>query len=524
MASAGSQKLEDKLVCSICLELFGMPVTVSCGHNFCLECIEHYWSKQEQEDPGGEKGYTCPDCRQSFEKKPKLNKNVALLSVVDLVQSGEAQGAGTDGKGPTHAGKCRRHGRPLDLYCETEKRCICCVCTVRECRDHQRVLFEEEHERKEAELKESLEETRRKIVRTDEELRRLDEQTRNIEESSERAKSGILQKLTYLGSALENCQREAVERLEREQAAALEQVAGSSKLLRGQLDALTQHSEKAQELLACTDDRKVLEESLLLSAPGILEVPPAVEFNSAGVVDSIAPILTEVARLLLEEFPNALDPRAAETDARESTEPRAPPAKRATSPLPESGLRATLLRDCQNLTFDPHTANKYLQLSHRNRRVKHPRSADRRCPDHPERFEPWQVLCTQSFSQGHHYWEVKISDHSTIVGVAYKKIPRKKRAGCQFTIGLDDSSWGLEIREDFYSAWHRGLPRKIKEPLYKLIGVSLDYGKGVLSFYGIGTGVKDLYTFQCVFTEPLYPVFWLCEGRTITLCQSKAAA
>ncbi|KFR17448.1 Tripartite motif-containing protein 65, partial [Opisthocomus hoazin] len=42
-----SQKLEEKLVCSICLELFRVPVTLPCGHNFCKHCISNHWHKQE---------------------------------------------------------------------------------------------------------------------------------------------------------------------------------------------------------------------------------------------------------------------------------------------------------------------------------------------------------------------------------------------------------------------------------------------------------------------------------------------
>ncbi|CAG01905.1 unnamed protein product, partial [Tetraodon nigroviridis] len=29
--------------CSICLEVFTRPVSTSCGHNFCIECIQNYW-------------------------------------------------------------------------------------------------------------------------------------------------------------------------------------------------------------------------------------------------------------------------------------------------------------------------------------------------------------------------------------------------------------------------------------------------------------------------------------------------
>lgn len=144
MASPTSQKLEEKLVCSICLELFRVPVTLPCGHNFCKLCISNHWQKQEQEPAWAESGYTCPECRRVFNQRPELKKNVTLCSVVELARDGVAWILRTERCEVARGELCPQHGRLLELYCKDEQRCICCVCTVRQCQRHQRVLFEEE--------------------------------------------------------------------------------------------------------------------------------------------------------------------------------------------------------------------------------------------------------------------------------------------------------------------------------------------------------------------------------------------
>ncbi|NWI51794.1 TRI65 protein, partial [Calyptomena viridis] len=501
-----SQKLEEKLVCSICLELFRVPVTLPCGHNFCKRCIRDHWHKQEQAPSGAETGYTCPECRRGFERCPDLRKNVTLCSVVELARDGDVRGSGTGRCEVAQGELCPQHGRPLELYCEDERRCICCICTVRQCQGHRRMLFEEERSKKQVGTMAGGANTQHQGNAVATFVLGMWVGARWLswlfptQDSSEELKSGIQTKCTHLRKALEDFQCQMVARIEQEQVAALERLEENWSLLKDNLDVLGQHRERAQSLLACPDHRTVLQEFPLLPP---LESPEAllpVEFDVARVIKPISEILTDISRLLLEDLPGSV-------------------ALKAPSPTGQVPSMPLLFPDHRNLTFDPETANKYLELSRGDRKAKHSPSATCKGQEQGPRFEPWQVLCTQGYGPGHHYWEVKISSHSVILGVTYRGLPRERQQGHSFNIGLDSCSWGLQVREDCYLAWHKGQAEKIREQLYKNLGVSLDYGKGLLSFYGLGERTRLIYSFHDVFTEPLYPVFWLCEGRVVTLCQ-----
>ncbi len=81
MTEASISVAEDQFICSICLDLLKDPVTIPCGHSYCMNCITDCWNKDDQK-----RVYSCPQCRQAFSPRPALNKNVMFAEMVEKLQ------------------------------------------------------------------------------------------------------------------------------------------------------------------------------------------------------------------------------------------------------------------------------------------------------------------------------------------------------------------------------------------------------------------------------------------------------
>lgn len=73
--------LAEELTCSICLDIYKNPVMLSCGHNFCQECMEHVLDGHNHS-----RAYTCPDCRAQFSQRPVLLRNLKLANIMQRLQ------------------------------------------------------------------------------------------------------------------------------------------------------------------------------------------------------------------------------------------------------------------------------------------------------------------------------------------------------------------------------------------------------------------------------------------------------
>ncbi|XP_036609365.1 tripartite motif-containing protein 65 isoform X2 [Trichosurus vulpecula] len=500
-------QLEEKLVCAICLELYREAVTLPCGHNFCRACIEDHWRRHE---------VNCPQCRTPFTQRPALHKNGALCDVVDTLRAAEGQPVAVEPvPDRSQAARCPRHGRALELYCRTEKLCICCACTVSQCQGHRRVLPDVERKEQEKWLEEQLEENWSQAVQAEEQLQEVQQKSEEIRNSAHALALAVSNKVSCLLRALETQRDKALQSIEQEKSAALAQAKETEQWLQDHLEHLAQHTQQIQELLTCPEDMSFLQ-ALLLTPPGSLAPVPSLKWDEdAGQLNELKKTLDQIYQLLLRDEIGPVILRDADPSLKEHRGPL------ESVPRPVCGLRKELKQNYRNLTFDPDTANHHLYLSCQNQRVKHGSRSQQ--ATRPGRFQLWQVLCAQGFEAGKHYWEVEVSDHSVTLGVTYPGLARQNLPGQTDNIGRNPCSWGLRVQEDGYQAWHNGEARRLLGKPGHLLGMELDLPVGRLSFYSLEPQVQLLHVFNAFFTQPLYPVFWLCEGRTITLRQLPGA-
>uniref|UniRef100_A0A3B3TYG3 RING-type domain-containing protein n=1 Tax=Poecilia latipinna TaxID=48699 RepID=A0A3B3TYG3_9TELE len=55
--------------CEICFDLLKYPVTIPCGHNFCINCIKAHWDEEEETGTN-----SCPQCWKTFNPSVLMNQ------------------------------------------------------------------------------------------------------------------------------------------------------------------------------------------------------------------------------------------------------------------------------------------------------------------------------------------------------------------------------------------------------------------------------------------------------------------
>ncbi|KAM4745284.1 protein NLRC3-like [Anableps anableps] len=171
---------------------------------------------------------------------------------------------------------------------------------------------------------------------------------------------------------------------------------------------------------------------------------------------------------------------------------------------------------CQ-LTIDTNTVSRELRLSEDNRKVTFVKELQS-YPDHPDRFDPPQLLCRTGLT-GRCYWEVEWRG-GVYISVSYRRIRRKGGSGdCWF--GENDQSWSLICSDvDGYSVWHNNRETFISSSSSNRAAVYVDCPAGILSFYSVSSdSLILLHTFNTTFTEPLLPGFgfWFWSGSSVFL-------
>uniref|UniRef100_A0A8C6VGJ2 Uncharacterized protein n=1 Tax=Naja naja TaxID=35670 RepID=A0A8C6VGJ2_NAJNA len=118
MATSGEKtalgELSQEATCPLCLDFFKQPMGLSCGHNFCHDCLAQLGAE-----------FSCPQCRAKVEPSSAC-PNRALANVVCLVKRLRlSEGAQEESSSQR---LCQEHGQPLQSFCSREKSLLCPAC------------------------------------------------------------------------------------------------------------------------------------------------------------------------------------------------------------------------------------------------------------------------------------------------------------------------------------------------------------------------------------------------------------
>ncbi|XP_039636157.1 tripartite motif-containing protein 16-like [Perca fluviatilis] len=555
MAQEGVQLDRETFSCSICLDLLKDPVTIPCGHSYCMNCIKSFWDEEDRKY-----SYSCPQCGQSFTPRPVLLKSTMLADLVEELKKTGLQAAPADHcyagaedvacdvctrrklkahkscliclvsycekhlqphfeSAPFKKHKlvepskklqenvCSRHDEVMKMFCRTDQQLICYLCSVEEHKGHDTVSAAAERAERQKELEGSQQNIQQRIQDREKDVKLLQQQAEAINLSADKAVEDSEKIFTELIRLLEKRSSDVKQQVRSQQKSEVSRVKELQEKLEQEITELKRKDAELKKLSHTEDHNQFLHNypslSPLSQSASSIHILPLSCFED--VTAAVSEVRDKLQDVLREKWTN-VSLTGTEVDVLLSQ--------------PEPKTRAGFLKYSRDITLDPNTAHTHLLLSEGNRKATLMRQ--RSYSSHPDRFTNWcQVLSRESLT-GRCYWEVERRGRGGVyVAVAYKNISRVGRSDdwdeCRF--GRNNKSWALDCNNTF---WSNNVQTHVSGPWSSRVGVYLDHSAGILSFYSVSKTMTLLHRVQTTFTQPLYAgLGFYCYEASAELCKLK---
>ncbi|KAM4012838.1 E3 ubiquitin/ISG15 ligase TRIM25-like [Anomaloglossus baeobatrachus] len=466
--------LSDELLCSICLSIFKDPVMLKCGHNFCRVCIDRVLDTQDESGV-----YSCPECREEFQERPALMRNLYLHNVAErflVTQKDQEEITGicctycvdfpvpavrsclhceaslcekhlrAHSKSPEHVlsdpstslekRKCSVHKKILEYYCTEDTACICVYCSAGEHQGHLVESLHEASEKKKKKLRNVLQKLTTKREKAVERVRSLEERRRKAQEKAAGEAERVTALCTDIRRRVDDLEKKVlseISRQEKEESLSLSALIHQLEIKNDELSRKMRHIE---ELCNMTDPLTVLQE------PDTGDLCDPEEEGGDEDTGGHDKQLHDGDDLDVAVFSHTLHTLCEVI----------------------SGIRRGIyVEDPADILLDVNTAANNLLISDDLKTATCTEEKQKR-PETAERFQKYnQVMSRRGFTSGRHYWDVESSrSGGWKVGMCY---PSMDRRGRQALIGNNNKSWILCRYNNEYSVKHDSeviqLPDKI---------------------------------------------------------------
>ncbi|XP_067331086.1 tripartite motif-containing protein 16-like [Channa argus] len=551
MAQKGVKLDQETFSCSICLDLLKYPVTIPCGHSYCLNCIKTHWDKNCEK-----KLHSCPQCRQTFTPRPVLVKNTMLAVLVEELKKTGLQAAPADhcyagaedvscdfctGRklkavksclvclasycdkhlrphydvAPLKKHKlvepsknlqeniCSRHDEVMKMFCRTDQQFICYLCSVDEHKGHDTVSAAAERTERQRELEGSRQKIQQRIQDREKDVKVLQQEVEALNCSAEETVEDSEKIFTELIRLIEKRSSEVKQQIRSQQETEVSRVKELQEKLEQEITELKRKDAELEQLSHTEDHNQFLQKycspthlvkysSFCTSKPIFLQY-----------FDTLQEAISQVTKKLQDiQDMGWTNMSLTVTDM-------------GVLLLQEPKTRDEFLTYSRQIILDPNTVNKRLLLSEENREVTVV-NYEQSYPYHPDRCtDKYQVLSREGLI-GRCYWEVEKGKAGVLVAVTYKDSDTVNEK-----FGDNDTSWALGIYSSRYEFRHKNVTTPVSGPRSSTIGVYLDHSAGILSFYSVSETMTLLHRVQTTFTQPLHAGFYLYgpNGNSAELCE-----
>ncbi|XP_031157063.1 tripartite motif-containing protein 16-like [Sander lucioperca] len=557
MAQKGLELDRETFSCSICLDLLKDPVTIPCGHSYCMTCIKSFWDEKET--------HSCPQCRQRFTPRPVLLKNTMLAVLVEELKKTGLQAAPAD---HCYAGAedvacdfcsgrklkahkscliclvsycekhlqphydvaqlkkhklvepskklqenvCSRHDEVMKMFCRTDQQLICYLCSLDEHKGHDTVSAAAESAERQRELEGSRQNIQQRIQDREKDVKLLQQQAEAINLSADKAAEDSEKIFTELIRLLEKRSSDVEQQVRSRQKSEVSRVKELQEKLEQEITELKRKDAELKKLSHTEAHNQFLHNypslSPLSQPTSSIHICPLSCFED--VTAAVSEVRDKLQDVLREKWTN-VSLTGTKVDVL------------LPEPEPEPKTRAGFLKYSREITLDPNTAHTQLLLSEGNRKAKF-MFKHHSYSNHPDRFTDFSQVLSRESLTGRCYWEVERSGRGgggVYVAVTYKNI---SRAGwskeCVF--GRNDKSWALNCCNNSSTFWCDKVQTPVSGPLSSRVGVYLDHSAGILSFYSVSETMTLLHRVQTTFTQLLYAGLWIINPEdSAELCKLK---
>ncbi|XP_014057289.2 E3 ubiquitin-protein ligase TRIM39 [Salmo salar] len=529
MASSSIVLSEEQFQCSICLDVFTEPVSIPCGHNYCKACIRGYWDSTDL--------CQCPMCKKTFDKRPDLFVNTFISEMAaqlkkhapaevtpttpgktqttTLAKPGEVPCdvcTGGEHKAlksclvclasycETHLEPhqilasfkkhklinpvenledrvCKKHERPLELFCRSDQTCVCQFCTETDHKTHKTVPMEEEYGKRMTQIKKTKGKVQEMIQERLLKVKEIKQAVELCKRNAERQIADSMEVFTVLVCSIERSQAELIKVVEEKQKVSEKRAERFIEELEQEITELKRRSPEIEHLLDIEDLLLLLQTS-----PSSCTLPPTKNWSEVTVESGLGVGTLRRAVSQVEETLNKIREKLCDAELKR-------------------------MQQCAvDVTLDPDTAHPGLILAADRKQVRYGDIMNN-LHDNRKRFvNNSRVLGREGFSSGRFYYEVQVEGKSRwVLGVARESINRKN---CDvspspgegyWTVG----QWNMNEYKAYAGPW---VNLSLREKPQK-VGVFVDYEEGEVSFYDVEAR-SHIYSFtDCTFTERLYPFF-----------------